>query len=83
MWYRFEASNQETQYGWTADPAVAEAVVAELNERADPNSGPFYTWEALSESNDEDGGTGRPLRLHSGLLCDANTLAIGPVVDID
>lgn len=31
MWYRLTAHNEQTLFGWTQDPAVAEAALRSLN----------------------------------------------------
>jgi len=55
MWYKFTAYNSETLYGWTTNPAVAEAALERLNKGKDVN---LYAATELSDSDDEaDGGT--------------------------
>mgnify|MGYP000901278934 CR=1 FL=1 len=59
MWYKFTAYNSETLYGWTTDPAVAQAAEDRLNRGKEVN---LYAMEELSDSDDESDGRDCPLR---------------------
>lgn len=50
MWYKLTAYNQETRYGWTQDPAVAQAALEWLNKGREIN---VYSLEALGDDTDE------------------------------
>ena len=50
MWYKITAYNTEARYGWTDDPAVAQAALDWLNKGREVN---VYSLEALGDDTDE------------------------------
>lgn len=71
MWYAFKSWNQETQYGWTQNLAVAQAVEASLNRNRPEEQ--HYGLVPLGDDYSIEYQEGRKLVDYQGLLCDDDT----------
>jgi hypothetical protein len=72
MWYRFESDGNETLYGWTRDPAIAqEALKAHHHVFPDRH----YRMMALSDRDDETDNrpSGAPLGPEDAVMCGDDT----------
>lgn len=71
MWYAFTAWNEEAHYGWTQNPAVAEAVLGTLNAgKSDVHQ---YGMTELGEGEDVTDGCGTRLQDRENHICTDET----------
>ena len=71
MRYAFKSWNQETYFGWTQNIAVADAVLARLNQgKSDVNQ---YGLQALGDGEDVADASGQRLQDRNDHLCDDDT----------